>query len=50
MTVEEFIKRLEIVAEMGDKQIETLANLLIDFFAGKDKKRDFGFTAKKEKE
>lgn len=34
MTKQEFLKNLEIVAAMGDKQIETLANLLIDFVGG----------------
>jgi len=36
MTKKEFLKSLQIVADMGDKQIETLANLLIDFVGGGD--------------
>lgn len=33
MTKKEFITKLEIVADMGDKQIETLANLLIEYLS-----------------
>lgn len=41
MTKKEFLGKLEIVADMGDKQIETLANLLLDFF--KDEVKEVGF-------
>lgn len=36
MTKKEFLRSLEIIADMGDKQIETLANLLIDYVGGGD--------------
>lgn len=49
MTTHEFVEKLQIVADMGDKQIETLANLLIDYFADKDK-NEMGFIRKDEDE
>lgn len=47
MTNKEFINNLKIIADMGDKQIETLANLLIDYFSTEEK--DAGFKVKEKK-
>lgn len=46
MTNKEFISRLEIIASMGDNQVKTLAELLIDYFS--EKKQIDGFAAKGE--
>jgi len=46
MTTKQLCEKLEIIADMGDKQIETLANLLLDYVGGGD--GEIGF--KKEKE
>ena len=41
MTTKEFITKLEIVADMGDKQIETLANLIIEYVSEEKKIEGF---------
>lgn len=41
MTKEKLVEQLKIVAAMGDKQIETLANLLVDYFSTSDKQMGF---------
>ena len=45
MTKKELCEKLEIVAQMGDKQIETIANILIDYYSTKSK--SIGFKVKK---
>lgn len=47
MTKEKLVEQLKICASMGDKQIETLANILVDYFSASDKQ--MGFTDKKDK-
>jgi hypothetical protein len=41
MTNKEFITKLEVIADMSDNQVQTLANLLIDYFQEKKKKVGF---------
>jgi hypothetical protein len=41
MTKDKLVEHLKIVALMGDKQIETLANLLIDYFSTSEKELGF---------
>lgn len=42
MTRQELVKTLKIIADMGDKQIETLANALIDYFSS-ETEQNIGF-------
>lgn len=50
MTREEFIKTLKIIADMGDRQIEALANVLIDYFGQNEGQIGFGVDKKDKKE
>ena len=45
MTKKELITKLQVVADMGDKQIETIANLLVEFYT--DPKTISGFEEEK---
>jgi len=50
MTKEEFIKTLKVIADMGDRQIEALANVLIDYFGQNESNIGFSDRDKKREE
>lgn len=39
MTTPELVEKLKVVADMGDKQIEGFANILIEYFDSQSKKK-----------
>lgn len=48
MTEEELAEKLELIADMGDKQIEALADTLAKYFRDIAKRKPMGFRSEEE--